>query len=763
MRSTNKMKKNLLSISISLLFTVIVFFFLFKPVFQHPNSILYSKGGDALKSYFNFSYFLKYDHGIKHDGINYPYGDHLQYINSHPLYVQLIKVVDKYIYPVADYGVGILNLTMIFSLILAVPFLFLILRHYSLPRWYAGILSVILMLLTPQFDRIHGHFEMVYAFFLPMFWYLLIRFRSGKKPWLWGSLLVTAGLVGGFTSAYYASFYAIFIFGVLFTELWNNRKNLGSYWRTGLTLLVLAAIPLLVVKGLVSLTDWVHDRPNNPYGFDVYHATFLSIFLPFTSPLKSLIEPWVNMNFQWEGRAYVGLPASLLAVSILITGIINLFSKNRKNWKLFTPQKRFMVYLIAAFLILLFSMCFPFKYGFDWLLNLLPPVKQFRALGRFTWIFYYVFTIYAAWFFYRLYRLLKMKKLPVAAIILLVFVLAYWSIDAGTNIKRSTRGLFNNNDKFESSDAEYLARFQKAGVKPEEFQAIFFLPFASTCGDKLLFEHSLNGFSDAMKCSYHTGLPLVQSFSPRLSFSQALSSIQMLSSPAIEKVRLEDMNDKPLLLVCAKEKLNEREKWLQDQAEVFWEDKYITLSRLPLSVFTNSHKNWEDHVESQIDSLTTYGDIATNAPIESIIFNGFEDGKAISVFSGNGSFYSRKGQQVLLDQKLGNDLKPGKYELSFWLYVDSRKYDMPKAEAKLFDAAGKQIFYNQLNTRQVYDTYNGWIRVVQELELNGDETVQLLINGDYISVDNLLVKPVDADVLESTSTMQLFNNYPFKM
>ena len=213
------MKKNWIIILFLMLISSLVLFSNLKPVFQYPNSILYSKGGDALKSYFNFSYYLKYDEGIKHDGINYPYGDHLQYINSHPLYVQIIKFVDKHIYPVANHGVGILNLTMLISLILAIPFLFLILRHYSLPRWYAAIMSLILLFLTPQFDRIHGHFEMVYAFFLPMYWYLLIRWRERDKRWAWGSLLILSGLVGGFTSAYYASFYAIFILGVLFVEL----------------------------------------------------------------------------------------------------------------------------------------------------------------------------------------------------------------------------------------------------------------------------------------------------------------------------------------------------------------------------------------------------------------------------------------------------------------------------------------------------------------------------------------------------------------
>ncbi len=213
------MKKNWVAVFFLMTITFFVLFFTLKPVFQHPNSILFSKSGDAQKSYFNFSYYLKYDSGIKHEGINYPYGDHLQYINSHPLYVQVLKFVDAKIYPVSNYGVGILNLSMLLSLILTVPFLFLILRKYSMPRWYSAIFAILFLFLSPQFDRIHGHFEMVYAFFIPMYWYLLIRWKEGDKRLLWSSLLIVSGLIGGFTSAYYAAFFTIFLLGVLFVEL----------------------------------------------------------------------------------------------------------------------------------------------------------------------------------------------------------------------------------------------------------------------------------------------------------------------------------------------------------------------------------------------------------------------------------------------------------------------------------------------------------------------------------------------------------------
>jgi len=757
------MKKNLITIIVILILSSVVFFSIFKPVLQNPNGYLYSKSGDALKSYFNFSYYLKYDEGVRHDGINYPYGDHLQYINSHPLYVQILKCVDKNIYPIANHGVAILNLTMILSLFLAIPFIFLILRRFALPRWYAGILSVVLLLLTPQFDRILGHFEMVYAFFIPMFWYLLIRWKEGKKQWLWGSLLVAGGLIGGFTSAYYASFYAIFLLGVLFVELWKNRKNLHTYWKTGLYLFILAIIPLIVVKGLVSVTDWVSDRPDNPYGFYVYHANFLSIFLPFISPLKTLAGNVIDMNFQWEGRAYVGLPATLLAVSIFLTGFYNLFAKRKVSWRIFTPDKKMNSFFFAAILVLLFSMCIPFKYGFGFLLNLLPPVRQFRALGRFSWIFYYVFTVYAALFFYKLFRLLKRKGLPLLGTLVLVFVIGYWTIDAGINIRRSTKRLLNPNDKLEKSDAEYQARFEEAGINPQDYQAVFFLPFASTCGDKLLFEKGMNAFSDALKCSYHTGVPLLQSFSPRLSFTNALSSIQMLADPAIRKTRLEDMNDKPLLLVCTKEKMNPHETLLKSKAEVFWEDTYITLSTLPVQVFTNSHQEWLNKVDSIKTTLIGSGKIlADSVSLHSILYKDFEETYSENPFSGNGAFYKKRGDEVILNETLDEPFKPGKYEISFWLYVDTRKYDMPKVTIRVTDADGNKRLEERLNTREIHDVYNHWIRVKKIFDLKPGNNVQLIVNGDYIGVDDILVRPVNSSVLvRAADNFELFNNYPF--
>jgi hypothetical protein len=756
------MRRNLIVFSALIITTGILLFLIFKPVILNPNSYVFSKGADGLKSYYNFSYYLKYDEGIRFDGINYPYGDHLQYINSHPLYSQILKFADKYIFSISPYGVGILNLTMIFSLLLAVPFLFLILRRFGLPQWYAFPVSLIILFLSPQLDRMGGHFEMVYAFFIPMFWYLLIRWREGDKKLLWGTLMVLTSLVGGFTSAYYAAFFAIFPFALLMVELWNHKDNLKSYSRTGLGLLVIAILPVIIVKGLVSATDWVDDRPDNPWGFFVFHSNIWSIFLPFHSALKQLIGQKVNLNFQWEGRAYVGLPATLLAFSIFFTFLGYLIRRKKPDMKLFFPDKQLNIYLATAFIVLLFSMCIPFKWGLGFLRDIIPPLKQFRALGRFSWIFYYVFTVFTAHYIYFLFRRMRQQRMGVLGLLILLIGTGYWIIDAGTNIKRSTGHIFNKNDKLESSDDDYMARLDKAGIHPENYQAILFLPFANTSGDKLYFERGLNAFGEAMKCSYHTRIPIVESFSPRLSFAQARSSIQLLADSAIYKTRIDDMNDKPLLLVITKEKLNKSEKWLMDRAVILYEDKDVFLAGLPVNTFNTAFDNWHKYVGSITDSLDCRGNLCTDVDPKEIYHDGFEKYSAKNVFTGKGARYQKKGRMELFNKILFIPGQSEDLEISFWLYFDERIFSMPEAVLNLYDDNQKFLERIKIDTRGVHDVYDKWVRISYKLEPRPDINYQLILKGKFVTVDDLLIRPDNSKtmILEK-GKFDLYNNYPF--
>ena len=754
-------KKETLTLLVLLLVTAGILLWVFRPVLQHPNSYIFSRGADGIKNYYNFSYYLKYDTGIRFDGVNYPYGDHLQFINSHPLYVQVLKFVDRHLVHISPYGVGILNLTMIFSLLLAVPFLFLILRRFRLPRWYAFWMALAILFLSPQLGRLGGHFEMSYVFFFPLYLYLMIRWYDDlRRRWLWGTLMVLTALAGGFTSAYYAAFFFVFPLAFLLVRAWVMRHDLRHFAGEALALFTIAVIPVLAVKGFSTLTDWVTDRPHNPWGFYIYHANIWSIFLPFKSELTELLPGRIT-RFQWEGRAFVGRPALWLALIITGTFIWYLLRHRKLPMKAFFPDTEINLFLSASVIVLLFSMCIPFRWGLHFLTDLIPPLKQFRALGRFAWWFYYVYTIFTAWLVWVFFRWLRLKKLPVVAGIVLVASLAAWTLDAGMNVKKSTKYIFNRNDRLESSDAEYRLRFRQAGRDPREFQAIFFLPFANTSGDKLYFERGLGAFGEAMKASYHTHIPIVESFSPRLSFSQALSSIQMLAHPAIYKTRVDDMNSRPLLLVVRKEPLNDREQWLLDRAKVWWEDKYIRLASVPVEVFNDAHRQWYDSIQKMTDTLPCYGEICTTGDTSRIFFDSFEKGRAEQVLAGKGAFYMKKGTRTLFDRSFAVPGEGQKLELSFWLFFDERIYGMPEAWLERYDWQGERKERVKLNTRSTHDVFGRWVRVQHLFRPEEASRYRLIVKGRYVTVDALLVRPEQTLVLiREGEGPDLFNNYP---
>ena len=754
------MKKNTIAMLALMGTGLLILIVLFGKVIVHPDSYLFSTSGDAVKSYYNFSYYLKFDSGIDHNGINYPYGDHLQYINSHPLYLQVIKFMDRFIYPLNDHGIGILNLSMICSLLLALPFIYLVLRKFSLPSWYAAVVSLIILFLSPQVDRLGGHFEMVYAFFIPLFWYLLIRWHEAKKKVGWTILLLLIALIGGFTSAYYAAFLAIFPMAILLVQLWRHRAELKAYIPEGLHILLIAILPLLIVKGLVTLTDWADDRPDNPWGFFIFHANVFSIFLPPQSILKELTSDFVNLSYKWEGRAYVGLPATLLALSFLIAMLLQVVGRKRPRMKDYFPNKNLNLYLAASVIVLIFSMCIPFKWGLGFLTEILPPLKQFRCLGRFSWIFYYVFTVFTATYLYYLYRLVRKKGYRIQAIAVLLIILGFWGLESALRIQKSTSRIFNKNEILSIGEVDIEVILEESGKNADDFQGIFFLPFANTCGDKLQFERGLGAFSEAMRCSNQTGIPIVQSFSPRISLSQAMSSIQLLADSTIYKQRVDDMNQKPLLLVFTSQELNPQESALLGRAELLWTGDKFSLALLPVQAFNQGFDAWKELAGDLLDSLSGTGTFCVDCKPEQLIYQDYEELPSDLAFTGSGSRYLRKGIMELLNEKLYECCTDSEVELSFWLYVDHRKDNMPTPVLQQWDENNKLIHKEKLNSREVHNVDGMWVRISKNLIPDPGIRYELTVKGEYITIDDLLLKPVGARIMvRHENGDHLFDNY----
>jgi hypothetical protein len=357
-----------------------------------------------------------------------------------------------------------------------------------------------------------------------------------------------------------------------------------------------------------------------------------------------------------------------------------------------------------------------------------------------------VFTVFTATYLYTLYRLLRRKGYGAQALTVLLLALSFWGLESASRIQGSTRNLFNRNDLFHSGGPDLKEILSESGTSADEFQAIFFLPFANTCGDKLRFERGLDAFTEAMSCSYQTGIPIVESFAPRISLSQAMSSIQLLADSCIYKRRVDDMNQKPLLLVVGPQELNRRESSLLHRAATLWSGERFSLARLPVQAVNQGFESWVNLADSLADSLTGTGIYCSGGNPEQLIYRDFETLSADRAFTGSGSNFLRRGSMELFNENLEERFPQQEVELSFWLYVDHRIDNMPTPELLMWDESNALVSREKLDSREVYNVDGMWVRIGRHLVPEPGIRYQLTVSGKYITVDDLLIKPAETRV-----------------
>lgn len=716
----------------------------FSNVFKHPNGFLFASDGDGLKNYFNFGYYLKYDEGLSFSGVNYPYGEHLLYTDSHPILAFALNLVDDHLFEVASNAVAILNLSILLGMTACPVVLYLIFRNYDVRGWYAIIVAIGIALLSPQWSRIHGHLSLSYGFIFPLFFLLFLKVKSHNgKRWFWFLLLYLI-LIGGI-HLYYVAICSCFLLAYVIVSWISHRSSLDireSKPLSNLKVLVLVLAPLVLYQLIPLFSDTVADRPGNPYGFFTYHATWGSVFLPYSGPLKELLDKLVSPVINWEGRAYVG-GTGLLFFILIGTGALRMLLQKhfQSRWVL---NRYDSILLVSSVLVLLFSMCIPFEWGLQFIPEIISPLKQFRALGRFSWVFFYVVNVFAAIYLFRWTKGLS-PLLFLCSLVWLVEGTAYY-------MNRGPIGI-STNDKLENKSESYLERFSAGGQSVESFQGIFNLPLVAMRTDKMSRDHDLTAYNEALKCAWHTGLPLVQSTASRPSFSQSFSSIQMIAGPSFQKDRLKDMDQRPLVLLYAKEsRLNFEEKLLYSQSEIFYQDDFIELRKLPLASFSCDLME----KESQITWADEEGGVSCYPNCNNVIWKDYDLSETTTSFSGSSALHS-KTNFTLVDTSLSGLEDSASIEISFWVYIDPSYSGMPRYSLTVVDDSGKERTVGPVDLRHLTEIDRGWARVnISPVE---ERSFKVMLHGKNITVDNLLIKPVSTQVMINVGTGSLFNNY----
>ena len=734
---------------------------------ENPNAFMLDTGVDGLKNYFNPMYYLKYDSWSWHfSGMNYPYGEHLVFTDGQPLLSYTLKALQSMGLNVADNVPAIFNLLMFASILLGIVFLYKIARFYQLPEAFALPVAVIIGCFSPQLHRLAGHYALAYVCIFPLFWYLTLKVfpLSGRAQFKAVPSLILSMFLASLLHVYYVMIGSLWVLAYTLIFCLDHRKHKSIWGRSALVGLATALSPLLLFKGYLWLTDSVADRPSNPYGFFNHITYWEGVFLAQEGPVKSFLAQFADVRpVNGEGWAYVGFVGFLVLLFTLFRW--GKYAARRKfgRMKLTSFPKKFHRSFWAAILILFFSFGWPFNWGLEFLLEGLGPLKQFRSLGRFAWIFYYVFGLYIALYFHSIYRLMSRKGLQRLAGSLWFLVLVFWGGEMWIHMKLRKERLkqYEHKNILEKPRFDYGEWLSELGKKPEDFQALLPVP-TYFIGSEKFYAEFVDYYStrEGMSASYQTGLPLACGLLSRTSLSQTMDLLQVLNSSLLPKtLAIQYPDDRPLLLLgVSGVVLTNEEKSLLSKATLLSEKENIGLYQLDLDQIRYLGDSIRSEFEGQKDSLIT---LATNWYAEDSTwfhFDSFsEEASSIKSF-GMKPAYQAEGPVEIFRGKVP---RSGDWEASIWVEVLEDVDGFPNLLIQEYDPSGNLIHTLDGVTRFQVDTYKNFVMSKRNFGVSDHRNEFVIsLTGKRISYKSLLIRPVNTPIFHPFSDQSLlYNNY----
>ena len=718
-------------------------FFFYADVLLSPNSYLFDAGGDGIKNYYTYLFHAQYDNSFSEfGGMNYPYMEHIVYTDAHPLLSYLIGKLG-----LASYGIGILNYLMLLSYPIAAVIVFRIFRHYRVATSWSIAAAVMIAFMSPQVFRMTGHYSMSYVFAIPLMWYLLIKAYNRRKL-IW-SVLIAFYLLGFFFTHPYLGLIMAF-FGIVFwmvVFVLDRENAFGKrLMRSSIAILSQIILPIVLFQGLIVLTDTHTDRLSGPAGFFFYYANWKSVLVAHNGPLRQLIFAPLEVKIGvWEAWAYVGFPTIIFA----ITYFIDFWRDNTfRNWKKLI-RTEMALFLITAWLILLFAFCFPLKYdAFRWITDLFGPLKQFRILGRFTWVFYYVFTVAATVGFYRIYRRKNEQLFATMFFVLLGFSFLEFSPvhkSISGNITRSENLFKKENIPTETIEVIEL-------LEDKKYDAFIMLPFQHMSSENIMILGSEDANKEAFLISYHGNIPMINSISSRMSFTEAIKVNNYFSPPFMEKEFTYDLPpDSRIALIKNRDLLSPEElKMMWESDQIFENENFVVFDFQPNKwnnieayhkiINRNNQATIElkDNWRSDTTGVWFYYDSFDNNPVKQLKTG----------FNSPGAYHDFKSSWNTIKSFTIEELPPATYQVSYWFNLTIDRPDQLSVVEAKFDQ-DSTAWLAEFDIKQSTVIVDQWCRVEMEFTTTKNmREINLLIVGngsqEPFIIDELLIRrPTD--------------------
>ncbi|MFT4970665.1 MAG: hypothetical protein ACI9O4_002426 [Chitinophagales bacterium] len=560
---------------------VIFILIVFSKIIFDPNAYMFTNIYDGLKNYFTYTQFIAQEPsalGPWHfTQMNYPFGEYIFFTDNTPLLSMPLRWINTHIISIEGNSIAIHNYFFLFNL-LCTPLLFYkLIEPYAKGKvLFAILLAIAFSWINPQILKLlYGVYNLSLSSVLLA---LILLFRYIHKYWQEGSSKEFIRIVGSiftlivfsaFAHIYYVPIIAlslgVFVFTLFIVEGFRQRN---FKWKALFTFVFTALFGGLSFYFLIQfIDDYASLRRATASGFDWIEWKFTpeAIFSPYRfNSLFPIIKSCKSSHeIPSESQGFWGnFTWGVLLIAFLYMGYLKLWAKQSispflkriyKNSFLFALIITAIVNYATASGIYIKLGVIPLSFDnvfspFFYLYKHVDIITQFRCLGRFSWIGFWIVSILACGLFFKVYDSLngQNKKFGFMVAMLLIIVLAIDTKDA--MVYQSTvhePNVFQKellSEKFESVDKQ---------IDYSAYQAIYTIPAVQVGSEdyNITIDDQPKWTEFWMQLSAHSGLPLFNCKMSRTAENQAKAQIDLLLEQKVPALILDEVNDKPVLVV----------------------------------------------------------------------------------------------------------------------------------------------------------------------------------------------------------------------
>lgn len=735
-----------------------------------PNSYLFTSDGDGIKNYYTYQYHVNVDSSYNNfEGMNYPFGEVNSFTDNQPIIANGVKFLSNFSPYFGSHSIGIMNVILLLSLVITAFALYKILAFFKLPPIVASFFAIGIMVLAPQIYRIGGHFGLSYSFAIPsIIYFLLKRSETQAVKYAWYSFAMISFLF--FIHPYLAM---ISVFVVLIFEglKWLMAKNDAKLRFKAI--FIAAILPIVLFQCVSILTDHHLNRPNYPTGFYDNMTKLTALLVPHDQYLVDHFKGVFNVGPQpWESWNYLGIFSLTMLFLIANFRVFLMVYERKWNFKGVLNSELNLLF-VTGFMMLLYSLGIPYIIGFDFILDIVTPLRQLRALCRFSWVFYFTVNIFAA---VKVFQWLKSTSLYRRTWLfnLVLIVISFLNTSEGWMYHiRMAEDITKSSNLFETpKDNPELSDLLNKIKGPEQYQALITLPFYYLGPEEYSIEPVGGELRTSMLLSYHLKLPLVNTCLSRTSLSESKKVIQSFALPYFDKaIRSDIQSKKPLLVVKRKMDLRFEESLLAQRASKIGETEGYEIYEISVDnwLVNNADTEIQQFLKKK-NNLIKMGNFYVNDPEDLLFFNDFEDVKYSSQkpFSGKYTYKGRKDEFNNLFSTL-NDAKwnPNQeYTTSYWYQATGLHSLLNTHVHEEIDRVTGQGEWYPWDVRNSVNMYKEWQFVtVNFLQRNTNSELNMFLKGngkklDSIFVDAFMIQKKNSIVYSVNEGILYKNNFP---